>query len=128
MCNATSVSPGPIFLPHLMRAILTKRLTVRGFIVTDFSARYGDFMRDVSAWVREGRMKYREDVVEGLENAPRALASCAGRISANSWCELRAKPASDFAAAANAQKWFGIGRQAIGVRLVLRILFLRHCF
>jgi hypothetical protein len=64
---------GPIPLPHLMRAILTKRLTFRGFIVSDFSARYGDFMRDVAAWIREGRIKYREDVVEGLENAPRAL-------------------------------------------------------
>jgi len=73
MYNATSLSPGPILLPHLMRAILTKRLTFRGFIVSDFSARYGDFMRYVSAWVREGRIKYREDVTEGLENAPRAL-------------------------------------------------------
>ena len=66
MYNATSLSPGPILLPHLMRAILTKRLTFRGFIVSDFSARHGDFMRDVSAWVREGRIKYREAVVEGL--------------------------------------------------------------
>jgi len=57
----------------MMRAILTKRLTFRGFIVSDFAARYGDFMRDVSAWVGEGRIKYREDVVEGLENAPGAL-------------------------------------------------------
>src|SRR6516225_10767596 len=73
MYNATSLSPGPIFLPHLMRATLTKRLTFRGFIVSDFSIRYGDFMRDVSAWVREGRIKYREDVVEGLENAPTAI-------------------------------------------------------
>ena len=73
MYNATSLSPGPILLPHLMRAILTKRLMIRGFIVSDFSARYGDFLRDVSAWVREGRIKYREDVVEGLENAPRAF-------------------------------------------------------
>jgi len=73
MYNATSLSPGPILLPHLMRAILTKRLTFRGFIVSDFFGRYGDFMRDVSAWVGEGRIKYREDVVEGLENAPRAL-------------------------------------------------------
>jgi len=71
--NATSLSPGPILLPQLMRAVLTKRLTFRGFIVTDFAARYGDFMRDVSGWVGEGRIKYREDVVEGLENAPRAL-------------------------------------------------------
>jgi NADPH-dependent curcumin reductase len=69
--NATTLSPGPILLPHMMRAILTKRLTFRGFIVSDFV--YGDFMRDVSAWVGEGRIKYREDVVEGLENAPRAL-------------------------------------------------------
>src|ERR1700719_1077501 len=59
MYNATTLSPGPILLPHMMRAILTKRLTFRGFIV--------------SAWVGEGRIKYREDVVEGLENAPRAL-------------------------------------------------------
>src|SRR5512139_3285297 len=51
MYNATSLSPGPILLPHLMRAILTKRLTFRGFIVSDFFGRYGDFMRDVSAWV-----------------------------------------------------------------------------
>jgi len=73
MYNATSLSAGAVLLPHLMRAILTKRLTIRGFIVWDFSARYDDFMRDVSTWVREGRIKYREDVVEGLENAPRAL-------------------------------------------------------
>ena len=73
MYNATSLSPGPILLPHLMRAILTKRLTFRGFIVSDFFGRYGDFMHDVSAWVGEGRIKYREDAVEGLENAPRAL-------------------------------------------------------
>ena len=73
MYNATALSPGPILVPQLMRAILTKRLTFRGFIVSDFAARYGDFMRDVSAWVGEGRIKYREDVVEGLENAPGGL-------------------------------------------------------
>ncbi len=73
MYNATSLSPGPILLPHMMRTILTKRLMFRGFIVSDFFGRYGDFMRDVSAWVAEGRIKYREDVVEGPKNAPRAL-------------------------------------------------------
>jgi NADPH-dependent curcumin reductase CurA len=71
--NATSLSPGPILLPHLMRAVLTKRFTFRGFIVFDLFGRYGNFMHDVSAWVGDGRIKYREDVVEGLENAPRAL-------------------------------------------------------
>ena len=46
---------------------------MRGFIVTDFAARHGDFLRDVSDWLREGRIKYREDVVDGIEQAPRAL-------------------------------------------------------
>ena len=73
MYNATSLSPGPILLPNLMRAILAKRLTFRGFIVSDFFGRYGDFMHDMSTWVGEGRIKYREDVVDGLKNAPQAL-------------------------------------------------------
>jgi hypothetical protein len=50
-----------------MRAILTKRLTFRGFIVSDFFGRYGDFMHDMSTWVGEGRIKYREDVVDGAQ-------------------------------------------------------------
>jgi NADPH-dependent curcumin reductase CurA len=71
--NATELPPGPNRVPQLFRAVLTKRLTIRGFIVTDFAAKYGDFLRDVSTWIKEGRIKYREDIVEGLENAPRAL-------------------------------------------------------
>ena len=71
--NATELPAGPNRVPQLMRAVLTKRLTIRGFIVFDFAAKEADFLRDVSAWVREGRIKYREDVVEGLENAPNAL-------------------------------------------------------
>src|SRR5262249_12384879 len=71
--SATSLPPGPNLLPVLMRSVLTKRLTIRGFIVTDFSAKQGEFLRDVSAWLREGRIKYREDVVDGLEKAPAAL-------------------------------------------------------
>ena len=71
--NATELPPGPNRLPLLMRNVLTKRLLIRGFIVTDFAARLEDFLRDVSQWVREGRVKYREDVVDGLENAPATL-------------------------------------------------------
>jgi NADPH-dependent curcumin reductase CurA len=63
----------PKWAPSLMRAVLTKRLTIRGFIVTDFAARHGDFVRDMSSWVREGRVKYKEFVTEGLENAPAAF-------------------------------------------------------
>ena len=41
--------------------------------VPDLGREVGDFMRDLSAWTGEGRIKYRQDVVEGRENAPRAL-------------------------------------------------------
>jgi NADPH-dependent curcumin reductase len=71
--NATELPPGPNRLPQLMRNVLTKRLTIRGFIVTDFAAKHDDFLRDVSTWLREGKIKYREDIVEGLENAPKAM-------------------------------------------------------
>jgi len=57
----------------LMFAILVKRLTFRGFIVTDFAARHADFLRDMSLWVREGKVKYKEFVTEGLDSAPDAF-------------------------------------------------------
>jgi NADPH-dependent curcumin reductase CurA len=63
----------PKWAPSLMRAVLSKRLTIRGFIVSDFAARHGDFLRDMASWVREGRVKYKEFVTEGLENAPAAF-------------------------------------------------------
>jgi NADPH-dependent curcumin reductase CurA len=58
---------------QIFRAVLTKRLTIRGFIVTDFAAKHADFLRDVGQWLREGKIKYREDVVDGLEKAPEAF-------------------------------------------------------
>jgi NADPH-dependent curcumin reductase CurA len=71
--SATEVPPMKYQTAQVFRAILTKRLTVRGFIVTDFAARHADFLRDVAQWIREGRIKYREDIAEGLENAPTAF-------------------------------------------------------
>ena len=52
---------------------LTKRRTIRGFIVSDFAARHGDFLRDMSQWVREGKVKHKEFVTEGLDSAPAAF-------------------------------------------------------
>ena len=66
--NATTPLPGPD-----MFSVLRKRLTLRGFIVSDFAARQPDFLREASEWVRSGRLKYREDIVEGLQNAPSAF-------------------------------------------------------
>jgi NADPH-dependent curcumin reductase len=63
----------PKWASSMMRNVLTKRLTIRGFIVSDFAARHPDFLRDMSQWVREGKVKYREFVTEGLDGAPAAL-------------------------------------------------------
>jgi NADPH-dependent curcumin reductase CurA len=71
--NATELPPGPNRLPLLMRATLTYRLNIRGFIVWDFASQEQEFLDRVGGWIREGRIKYREDFVDGLENAPRAF-------------------------------------------------------
>jgi NADPH-dependent curcumin reductase CurA len=67
------LSPGIDRVPALMGAILVKRLTFQGFIVSDFAAQKDDFERDMIAWLRAGKMKYRENAVDGLENAVTAF-------------------------------------------------------
>lgn len=71
--NATELPPGPDRLPLLMQSTLTKRLNFRGFIVGDFASQFPEFLADVGGWLREGRIKYKEDITDGLENAPREL-------------------------------------------------------
>ncbi len=66
--NATELPPGPNLQP-----VLVNRALVKGFIVSDHMNRLGDFLRDCTQWYREGKLRYREDVVAGLENAPQAL-------------------------------------------------------
>jgi NADPH-dependent curcumin reductase CurA len=71
--NLTELPDGPDHLPMLMRCVLTNRLAMRGFIVRDYADQEADFLRDVGQWVSEGRIKYREHRVGGLENAPATL-------------------------------------------------------
>jgi len=72
--NDSGPDDGLNLLPETMRAILTKSLTIRGFINYEFAAEhYAGFLREVSAGVAEGRIRYREDFVDGLENAPAAF-------------------------------------------------------
>ncbi len=71
--NLAELARGIDRVPVLMGAILVKRLTFRGFIVSDFIAQKDDFERDMIQWLRAGKVKYREDVVEGLENAVAAF-------------------------------------------------------
>ncbi|GJD79726.1 NADPH-dependent curcumin reductase [Methylobacterium gregans] len=71
--NATELPPGPDRLPTLMRTVLTKRLHLQGFIVWDFADQQEAFVRDVGGWLAEGKVRHREDIVEGLEAAPEAF-------------------------------------------------------
>jgi len=72
--NAETLPPGPDRIPMLMGMILRRRLHVQGFIVfSEYGDRYPEFLREMSAWVRDGAVKYREDVVDGLERAPEAF-------------------------------------------------------
>ncbi len=61
---------GPRGVPGL---IVTKRLTMQGFILTDFMDRAGAARAELQRWVDDGRLRVREDVVRGLENAPAGL-------------------------------------------------------
>ncbi|MEL0012424.1 MAG: hypothetical protein VW881_03205, partial [Alphaproteobacteria bacterium] len=56
------------------RNMLVSRLRMQGFLCFDYAGRYGDAHADLAKWVGEGKIRYREDVAEGLENAPAALA------------------------------------------------------
>ena len=60
-------------LAPTMREVLTRSLTIRGFINTEFEAQRPDFRRDVSAWLAAGKVRHREDIVDGLQNAPAAF-------------------------------------------------------
>jgi NADPH-dependent curcumin reductase len=71
--NSTGPFEGPDRLPSLMRDVLTKSLTIRGFIQREFSAQRPDFYREMAQWIAEGRVKYQEDIVDGLESAPEAF-------------------------------------------------------
>jgi NADPH-dependent curcumin reductase CurA len=71
--NATSAPEGPDRSAGLLRAILTKRLRIQGFIVYDYAHQTQEFLQEMSAWIRAGKVKYCEDVVQGLGNAPEAF-------------------------------------------------------
>jgi NADPH-dependent curcumin reductase CurA len=67
--NATERVPGPYNLGML----IVKRARIEGFLVTDYMNRAQEAMAQLGQWLMEGKIKYRVDVVEGLEQAPRAV-------------------------------------------------------
>ena len=72
--NATSLPDGPDRINYLMGMILRKRMTLRGFIVfNDFGHLYPKFTSQMTTWVEAGKVRYLEEIIEGLEQAPAAL-------------------------------------------------------
>jgi NADPH-dependent curcumin reductase CurA len=72
--NETNPPPGPNRVPQLLGAILTRRVTMRGFIIHDHLNLEEEFLTTAGQWLRERKIQYREHVTDGLENAPKALA------------------------------------------------------
>jgi hypothetical protein len=66
--NASQLPPGPNLLP-----VLVRRLTITGFLIGDHEARRPAFLRDMSAWLAQGRLASKETIVEGIQHAPAAL-------------------------------------------------------
>ena len=64
---------GPDRAPAIMRAVLTMRVNMRGFIVRDHWDRFPEFLAEVGPLVATGEVKVKETVTEGLENAPEAF-------------------------------------------------------
>jgi len=67
--NALKPEPGPPILTYL----LVKQATARGFIVTQFMPRMREGIMQLAGWLKQGRIKYRETIVDGFENTPKAF-------------------------------------------------------
>lgn len=72
--NDTALPAGPDRLGLLTRTLLIKRIKMQGFIIfDDYGHRYSEFFNQMSTWVNEGKIIFREDIVDNLENAPQAF-------------------------------------------------------
>lgn len=71
--NQTELPPGPDRISLLQGLILQRSLKIQGFIVSNYRDRIPAFIGDMGTWLAEAKIKYREDVVDGLENAPEAF-------------------------------------------------------
>ena len=71
--NLEKLPEGVDRTPQLLLTVLRQRVKIQGFIIFDHYQRTRAFQQDVGGWLREGRIRYREEVIEGLESAPRGL-------------------------------------------------------
>lgn len=72
--NATQLPAGPDRLNWLLGQVLSKKILIQGFIIFDsFGHLYPEFFKAMSGWIEDGKVKYREEIIDGLEAAPAAL-------------------------------------------------------
>ena len=90
--NATELPKGPNMLPALMREMLTKRILMKGFIISYHFNLLPEFLKEVGGWIRSGQLKYREDIVDGIENAPEAFI---GLLKGENFGKLLVKVSDD---------------------------------
>jgi len=92
--NATTRLPeGPDRLPLLMSTLLARRIKMQGFIIyEDYGLRFNEFLEQMIPWVKEGKIKAKEDVVDGLENAPEAFI---GLLQGKNFGKLLIRVAND---------------------------------
>ena len=83
--NQTELPPGPDRMSQLQGLILRRSLKMQGFIVSNYQDRIPAFVADMAGWLAEGKVKYREDMVQGLTNAPEAFL---GLFSGNNFGKL----------------------------------------
>ena len=60
--------------PRFERILLTKRARMQGYVIFDYAPRYGEALAELTPWVQAGRIRFREDILEGIEHAPDAIA------------------------------------------------------
>jgi NADPH-dependent curcumin reductase CurA len=94
LCGSISQynSAAPDMGPRLLGLFVGRRVNMRGFIVSDFAGKAAPAMRQMGEWVRSGRIKYKEDIVEGIERAPRAFI---GLLRGENFGKLQVKLSPD---------------------------------
>ncbi|MGN6346844.1 MAG: NADP-dependent oxidoreductase, partial [Candidatus Nitrosocosmicus sp.] len=65
--TAPYVGPSNIFLA------ITNRIRLQGFIVTDYYEMFNQFQENISNWIKDGKIKWKETIIQGLENSPKAF-------------------------------------------------------
>jgi NADPH-dependent curcumin reductase CurA len=76
VCGTASIASWepPPSGPRVERQLLIRRARMQGFVVLDYKARYPEAVAALAAWVRAGKVRFREDVLDGIEHAPDAIA------------------------------------------------------